>query len=360
MSVRRSSIVLSTVGIVLIALSLLVVFVVVPFATRLPGSTDLTVHYSGTASLLNSAALQSGDISHSIESNVPTTVDRQVKVLSTHGTTAILKDSLNIHAGSQNIVDAHTYALNRTSLKGVKSSNGTAVEPSTGALSSAFPIGPKPNNSYRYYDPTTRTIVPIAYTGRARTGGRSVNVYKIAASGPVKDAAVLKLLPPALPKSLLPALAGILPASVRAQFTPAVVGGLPDPVPVTYTGTTHIVADVDRQTGVAIDEAISEQIVVNVMVGARPVSLLPVLALDFHITPASIHYLADKASSAGRLLTILTIVVPIGLGVIGVILIVVAVIRRKKPQPSSPGPQGPPARRREGLVSASAPTASTT
>jgi heme/copper-type cytochrome/quinol oxidase subunit 2 len=147
---------------------------------------------------------------------------------------------------------------------------------------------------------------------------------------------------------------------VRAQFTPAAVAELPDPVPVTYTGTTHIVADVDRQTGVAIDEAISEQIVVNVMVGARPVSLLPVLALDFHITPASIHYLADKASSAGRLLTILTIVVPIGLGVIGVILIVVAVIRRKKPQPSSPGPQGPPARRREGLVSASAPTASTT
>jgi hypothetical protein len=131
-----------------------------------------------------------------------------------------------------------------------------------------------------------------------------------------------------------------------------VVGGLPDPVPVTYTGTTRIVADVDRQTGVAIDEAISEQIVVNVTVGARPVSLLPVLALDSHITPASVHYLADKASSAGRLLTILTIVVPIVLGVIGVILIVVAVIRRKKPQPSSPDPQGPAARPREDVVSA--------
>src|SRR5438445_1304860 len=94
MSVRRSSIVLSTVVIGLIGLSLVVVFVVVPFATTLPGSTDLTVHYSGTASLLNSAALQSGDVGHAIESNVPTTVDRQVKVVSTHGTTAILNDRL--------------------------------------------------------------------------------------------------------------------------------------------------------------------------------------------------------------------------------------------------------------------------
>jgi hypothetical protein len=352
MSVRRSSKVLGTIGTVLIALSLLVVFVVVPFATRLPGSTDLTVHYSGTASLLNSAALQSGDTSHALASNIPTTVDRQIKVLSTHGTTAVLKDGLNIHAGSQNIIDAHTYAINRTSLKGVKSLNGTAAEPSPGALSSAFPIGPKSDNSYRFYDPTTQTIVPIVYTGLAHSGGRSVNVYNIAASGLVKDPGVLKLLPPALPKSLLPALARILPASLRAQFTPAVVAQLPDPIPVSYTGTTHIVADVDQQTGVAIDEAISEQVVVNAMVGTSPVSLLPVLALDVHMTPASIHYLADKATSAGRLLTLLTIVVPIVLGVIGFILIVVAVIRRKKPQPSSPDRQVPPTRRTESLVSA--------
>jgi heme/copper-type cytochrome/quinol oxidase subunit 2 len=63
---------------------------------------------------------------------------------------------------------------------------------------------------------------------------------------------------------------------------------------------------------------------------------MPVLALDFHMTPASAKYLADKAKSAGRLLTLINVVVPIALVVIGAVLAVVAVIRRRKPVP--PGP----------------------
>ena len=59
LSVRRSSIVLAVIGVVLIVLGVLVRFVVVPVATKLPGSTNLGVAYSGTATLLNSSALQS-------------------------------------------------------------------------------------------------------------------------------------------------------------------------------------------------------------------------------------------------------------------------------------------------------------
>src|ERR1700730_8702962 len=82
--VRRSSIVLSVVGIVLIVLAALVRFVVVPIATELPRSTNLGVTYSGTTTLLNSVALQSGDMKNVIASNGPITVDRRVKVTSTH------------------------------------------------------------------------------------------------------------------------------------------------------------------------------------------------------------------------------------------------------------------------------------
>jgi hypothetical protein len=342
-SIRRSSSVFFALGVIFVALSLVVVAVVVPFATRLPGNTDLMVHYSGTASLLNSTALQSGDIGHALASNIPSTVDRRVQVVSTDGTAAIVKDSLNIHAGNQDIPISQTYALNRTTLKGVKSPNGTAVAPSTGALSSAFPIGPKSNNSYRFYDSTTRSIVPISYSGGGQRDGRSVNVYTISASGPVQDPTLLKLLPSALPKSLLPALAPLLPAAVRAQLTPSVVAQLPDPVLVTYTGTTRIVAYVDKQTGIAIDEAISQQIVVNATVAAQHVSLLPAMALTIHITPASVHYLADKARSSGRLLTLMKVVVPIVLAAIGLILVVTAVIRRKPPRQTSAG-QATPAR----------------
>src|ERR1700758_1137219 len=140
--VRRSSIVLAVIGIVLIVLGVLVRFVVVPVATKLPGSTNLSVTYSGTATLLNSSALQSGATKNVIAANVPTTVDRRLKVTGIYGDTAIVSDDLTVHAGSQTLPSDHTYALNRTTLEGVTPPVGVSAEPSVSALSSLFPIGP--------------------------------------------------------------------------------------------------------------------------------------------------------------------------------------------------------------------------
>jgi DUF3068 family protein len=331
LSVRRSSIVLAGIGVVLIVLGVLVRFVVVPVATKLPGSTNLSVTYSGTATLLNSSALQSGDTKNVIATNVPITVNRQLKVTSIEGDTAIVSDDLTIHAGSQTLPSDHTYALNRSTLEGVTPPAGVSVEPSKGALSSMFPIGPAANSSYRFYDSTTRNIVPISYTGHATRAGRSVNLYTIASTGAVKDPGLLKMLPPALPKKLIAGLAPLLPAAERAKFTPAVLASLPNPIPLSYTGTTSIVASVDSQTGVPITETISEQVVVNVTAGSQTLSLIPVLALDFHLTPASTTYLANKAKTTGELLTLIEVIVPAALVVIGVILLVIAILRRHKP-----------------------------
>jgi hypothetical protein len=336
MAIRRSSIALGAVGVVLIALALVIEFVVVPIATQLPGSTNLPVIYSGTGTLLNSAALQAGDTSHVIAANVPITVDRRVKVTSVHGGTAIVADDLTIHAGSQKLPSDHTYALDRITLKGVAPPQGIAVEPSVGALSSAFPIGPAASGVYRFYDSTTRNIVPVGYAGHATRHGLAVNVYTISSVGPVKDPGLLKMLPPSLPKKLIASLAPLLPAAVRAEITPATLAALPNPVPLTYTGTTHITAYVDEQTGVPIDETISEQVVANVAAGARTLSLIPVLALDFHVTPASMLYLANKASSSGVLLTVIEVIVPVVLGVIGVLLVVIAILRRRRAVPVPP------------------------
>jgi len=150
LSIRRSSIVLAGIGVILIVLGVLVRFVVVPVATKLPGSTSLGVTYSGRATVLNSSALQSGDTKNVIAANVPTTVDRRVQVTSIHGDTAIVSDDLAIHAGSQTLPSDHTYALDRTTLEGVTPPPGISVEPSVGALSSTFPIGPEANGSYRF------------------------------------------------------------------------------------------------------------------------------------------------------------------------------------------------------------------
>ena len=118
---------------------------------------------------------------------------------------------------------------------------------------------------------------------------------------------------------------------MQAKITPATLAALPNPVLLSYTGTTHIVAYVDSQTGVPIDQTVSEQVVVNVAAGAQTLSLIPVLTLDFHVTPASMNYLASKAKTAGELLTLITVIVPIALVVIGVVLLVIAILRRHKP-----------------------------
>jgi hypothetical protein len=205
----------------------------------------------------------------------------------------------------------------------------------SGVLSKLFPIGPAAKSSYRFYDSTTRNIVPVGYEGHATREGRAVNVYQIFSVGPVKDPGLLKMLPPSLPKKLIAGLAPLLPAAVRAEITPATLAALPDPVPLSYTGTTHITAYVDEATGVPIDETISEQVVVNVAAGARTLSLIPVLALDFHVTPASMQYLAHKAQSSGELLTLIEVIVPLVLAVIGVVLIVIAILRRRRPRPAA-------------------------
>jgi hypothetical protein len=335
-AIRRSSIVIGAVGIVLIVLALLVWFVVVPFATQLPGNTDLKVSYAGSGTLLNASALRSGDTRHVIATNVPITVDRELKVTSTHGGTAVLTDDLAIHAGPQTLPSDHTYAVDRTTLEGVAPPAGIAVEPSVGALSSAFPIGPKADSSYRYYDSSTRKIVPITYARAASVDGRSVNVYQISAAGPVRDPGLLKMLPPALPKKLLAGLAPLLPAAVRAEITPATIAALPDPVPLSYTATTAIGAYVDQQTGVPVNETISQQVIANVTAGGRTLSLIPVLALDFHVTPASMQSLANKASTAGLLLTVLKVIAPLVLLAGGVIALAIAVLRRRRPAPAAP------------------------
>lgn len=336
MGVRRSSIVLGVLGIVLIVLSLLVWLVVVPRATQLPANTDLKATYSGTGTLLNSSALASGDMKDVIVPNVPITVDREVKVTSVQGGTAIVTDRLAVHAGAQTIPSDHIYALDRTTMEGVTPPAGIAVQPSVGALSSAFPLGPKANDTYKYYDSTTKDIVATQYAGSAARDGRAVNIYKATAAGPVKDPGVLQLLPPLLPKKTLVSLAPLLPAAKRAEITPATLAELPDPVPLSYTGTTSIVAYVDQQTGIPIAESVSQQIVVNITAGTQTLSLIPVLVLDFHSTPASMTSLANKAKTTGEELTVLKVIAPVVLLVLGVILLAVAVLRRRRPGRAAP------------------------
>lgn len=333
MSACRPTILLITVAVALLAAAASVRLVVAPNVTKLPGDTDQTVQYAGEATLLDSKALQSGDTAHALRSGVPVTVDRRIRVASTHGDTAVLEDTMTVHAGEQSLPSSKTYAIDRGSRKGTSPPASTPAEPSRGALSSAFPPGAAQDDSYTYYDATTRSIVPVHYTGTARREGRTVNVYEIKVSAPVKDPATLEPLPAALPKNLVASLVPGLDSTARARFTPAVLSALPDPVPLSYLGQSTLVAYVDQQTGIAIDQTVSRKVIAVTTAGsepARPVPLLPVSALTFGITADSMKELGDKAESAGVKLSLLTVAAPIVLIVVAVLLLVIAFLRRHR------------------------------
>jgi hypothetical protein len=77
-------------------------------------------------------------------------------------------------------------------------------------------------------------------------------------------------------------------------------------------------------------------VVASVAAGGRTMSLIPVLALDFRVTPASMQSLANKARTSGELLTVIEVIVPVALVVLGVVLLVIAVLRRRRPAPAAP------------------------
>ena len=328
MQAKRSTIVYATIGILLIALAAAVRFVVVPMATKLPGNTNLAIHYAGTATMLNSKALQTGDVAHALVKGVPVTIDRRVHVVSTSGNVAIVADDATMQAGTTKLPNSHTYAVDRSTLEATTAPAGTTVEPATG-LTVAFPIHPKKDDSYRYYDATTQATGVVHYRGTATRQGRTVGVYSVTVSGPVKSASLLATLPPALPKSLAASLAPLLPAAVAAKLGPA-LPLLADPVPLAYSASTTIDAYLDPQSGVAIDERIQQQVIAGVTVGSATTSLLPVLAVDSSVTPASQKYLAHKAATADRALTLIGVVVPLALLILGAVFIVIAIIRQRR------------------------------
>ncbi|WP_063886777.1 porin PorA family protein [Rhodococcus sp. LB1] len=327
---RRSSAVWGVIGLVLIALAALTRFVVTPYMAQLPSDTDVTVTYTGTATLLNADALQTGDVANAIAKDIPVTIDRRVHVLDTSGSTAVVADEATIQAGPAVLPSTHTYAVDRTSLEAVSGPDGApAVEQASG-LTVAFPVHPAPEDRYTYWDPQSRTSAPITYTGQDTRQGREVRVYTTTVSGTLKDDATLATLPPARPKNLLASLAPALPADVMAAVGP-LVPTLPDPVPLAYTADTTLTFYVDNTSGVVLDARLQQQVTAGVSANGSVTDVTPVLAVDATVTPESQQAAADTAASISTALTVLGTVAPIVLLLLGVIALVVAFVRRHPP-----------------------------
>jgi hypothetical protein len=322
----------------LVTLALIERFAILPILTRLPGDANVSFSYAGTGTLLNAKALNSGDVANVLQKDVPLTMERQVRVIRSSGDVAVMQDDSTLHAGPTALPASYTYAIDRTTREATTPPAGVSVVPASG-LTVSFPLHPKADSSYRFFDSAAAQTVPVTYEGKAdKLFGRTVGVYHVVSTGPVKDANLNRTLPASLPKEKLAPVAPLLPAEPRAKLI-AAAATLPEPIPMHYTVTRDLRVWIDTVTGLAVRETVDEKIVAGVSIDGQVVNLLPVLDLHLTVTPRSQQDLAHKAAEAARLLTMVEVVAPVVLGFLGLILVIVAIIRRHRPSHRVPVPK---------------------
>ncbi|GAA3879450.1 porin PorA family protein [Streptomyces sedi] len=338
---RRSTWVLSGSAAVLVAASVVTRLVVYPSVHQLPDDTDTTFEYTGSATLLNAAAIESGDLANAFLRDVPITLDRHVKVVETDGSTAVVTDDVSVAGedGTELSTTSHRWAVDRKDLVNVDPPEGSEAEEHQGLVIS-WPLDPE-EKDYTFWDPTTATEVPAVYDRTEDVEGRTVYVYTMEAAGPLADPAMVERFPAALPRDVLAGIAETLPAEQRPA--PELLGQLPDEVPLTYAASVSRVAWVDSETGAVLNGALDQAVVAQIQGPEGPVDLAPVNALAVEGTEEGAKERADDADSNSQMLWLVRMAIPLGLGIVAAVLVVLAVWRELRGRDRDGGGQEPPA-----------------
>ena len=331
----------------LIAAALLAWWITPSFVARVPDGRVSHRIYAGTfQTLIDPAALASGDLLGAVKSNLPMPVDQVVKVEKASGDTALVSDSRTISAAGNKVEQTRwEYAVDRTSLEAVSSHpSDWAVVPARG-LTVNWPLGAE-KKTYQGWTPETQTTTPLTFLRTESKQGLTTYVFE-AKVPPTKivDQQILAAMPKSLPASVLKLLAGAgtLPAAQAAQLT-QLLPQLPDPVPLAYTFQDASTFWVDPDTGLVIQVQRTQQRVAEIALpDGTAVPLLPAVVATYRTTDASAASAADEARHGSTVISWLGVYLPIILLVLGVVLLAVAAVLRGR------GP-GPGRRRRTGPV----------
>ena len=340
---RKSALLLGAGGVLLLAAAAAVRFTVLPQVHQVPATLDTTIHYSGTATMLNAAALANGDLAHAFATGVPVTAVQEVKVTAIHDTTAVMPSAVVVTGADKSTLlgSQHVYALDRVTLEAVTPPAGSEAEPATG-LVLGFPLTPKAID-YQYWDTTTQAATPAKYTRAETHAGRDTFVYIVKASGPVKDPKTLAVLPANLPKAALAGLATALPAAQQEMLAP-LLPQLPDSLPLSYTSVTDTTFWVDTATGSVLETQQKQTITAALSGPTGSLPLAAVVDLNLKTADADVTSGAATAADAQRALTLIGVVTPLVLAVLGIALLLAIPLARRRvaaepqPEPETPTP----------------------
>lgn len=333
---KKLSIVGIAVGLLLVLGAGLMRWVVAPAVAVLPGSTDTTRTYSGTATqLLNAAALTSGG--QALLTDVPITVVHHTKVLGTHGKNALVSDARTVKAGGQTVAGVdYRYAVNRTDLGAGNGYSGVVKQ--TG-LTFNWPIRTQ-KHDYTGWVPDTQTTTRLNYTGTATRGGVDTYVYTAnTTAAPIKDPQVLSALPTSLPKATVVTLVSGLGLSADQQKAfQQLLPTLPDPVKFAFTYQVAATYWVAPASGIVVDLKEHEVRTIALATGPLTVPVAAVMDITFTSTPATLAAAAADARDKGDAVSLVYVTLPVALAAGGGLLLVLGLVglmlgRRRPPTP---------------------------
>ncbi len=326
---RKTAIACGVVGIVLLIGAALLAWWITPsYIARLQSNSNTVRTYDGQIrTLVDPAALRTGNLSQAIRTGLPETLRRQVTVQQTSGNTALVKDATTVTTSGLQVGSITSqYAVDRTSLEATANHPGNWNVVNAKGLTFNWPINTQQQN-YTGWVPFTETTTPLKYIKQEPQGGVNTYVYQATVPPtPIRNPQVLRALPTSLPVSLLQAAAKarLIPASLIAGLAKDFPGARSVPLAYTYESTsTYWVAPT---TGIVVNLNTSEiQVGGIALPKGRFIPVLPVLADSYKQSSSSVQAAATDASNDGNTITTWGTTVPIVAAAVGFGLVLIAI-----------------------------------
>lgn len=362
----------------------------VPALVKFPLSTDTTLHYSGRFVTFLDAAT-GAPLAH--PTSTPLVMDRRIAAVASQSSSsiAIVREDITLHYGGQVVHEDNVYALDRRSMCNVADRLACTFAPgnpapSTGSYYITLPMDIVPGTTpLRIWKPETGTTYPLhPLTGRRATsvvdGLRVAWFSGVLPMTPVAPYERTSLARRGLPMTLSPsqveaqlAASGVSVTALSAALLPVlspaetseVSAVLGRPVALHYfafgsglvaaqTRTGAIVALRGVTDGIAVQpDTTGLDTLVAVLAGHQSVAGVPaalaalrrmaaeppqpVYELLYTQTPASVASVVRTTQSELRQITLVTAVLPIAAGALGVVLVLLAVAVGRRRRPATPG-----------------------
>jgi Porin PorA len=327
---RKAAVSCGILGIILLVAGGLMAWWITPsYIARLPGNYNKTRTYDGTIkSLLNPAAVASGNLASAIRTNLPATLTEHVRTQQTSGNTALIQDTRTISTSGTKVAGfTWHYAVNRQTLEATSSHpSNWKVTPAKG-LTVSWPLGAKKQN-YTGWVPLTHTTTPVKFVKQVQQGG--ITTYEYHASVPptrITDSQALAGLPTSLPIALVPRLAaaGLISPSQVSGLSAAFPRATSIPLGYTYQASNDYF--VAPATGLVVNVSNNETEVGGIdLPTGTIIPILPVLADTYHASPASLSAAVNDANNGSSTITTWGVAVPIAAAAVGFLLLVLAVL----------------------------------